>query len=103
VERNLLVTLAMSCSPSNFLSGRKWSNCAIYGSADWASTMRDAAAQVMSEADRAVYEEKKLKLRKAMADGSLHKEESVASQDLAAKIQDGNWSAVINEQTKETH
>jgi hypothetical protein len=75
----------------------------IDGSADWASTVRDAAAQVMSEADRAVYEEKKLKLRKAMADGSLHKEESVASQDLATKIQDDNWSAVINEQTKETH
>jgi hypothetical protein len=73
------------------------------GSADWASTVRDAAAQVMSEADRAIYEEKKLKLRKAMADGSLHKEESAASQDLAAKIQDDNWSAVISEQTKETH
>jgi hypothetical protein len=73
------------------------------GSADWASTVRDAAAQVMSEADRVIYEEKKLKLRKAMADGSLHKEESAASQDLAAKIQDDNWSAVISEQTKETH
>jgi hypothetical protein len=75
----------------------------IDGSTDWASTVRDAAAQVMSEADRAIYEEKKLKLRKAMADGSLHKEESAASQDLAAKIQDDNWSAVISEQTKETH
>jgi hypothetical protein len=75
----------------------------IDGSADWASTVRDAAAQVMSETDRAIYEEKKLKLRKAMADGSLHKEESAASQDLAAKIQDDNWSAVISEQTKETH
>jgi hypothetical protein len=75
----------------------------IDGSADWASTVRDAAAQVMSEADRAIYEEKKLKLRKAMADGSLHKEESAATQDLAAKIQDDNWSAVISEQTKETH
>jgi hypothetical protein len=72
------------------------------GSTDWASTVRDAAAQVMSEADRAIYEEKKLKLRKAMADGSLHKEESAASQDLAAKIKDDNWSAVISEQTKET-
>jgi hypothetical protein len=75
----------------------------IAGSADWASTVRDAAAQVMSEADREIYEEKKMKLRKAMADGSLHKEESAASQDLAAKIQDDNWSAVISEQTKETH
>jgi hypothetical protein len=75
----------------------------IDGSADWVSTVRDAAAQVMSEADRAIYEEKKLKLRKAMADGSLHKEESAASQDLAVKIQGDNWSTVISEQTKETH
>ncbi len=75
----------------------------IAGSTDWASTVRDAAAQVMSEADRVIYEEKKLKLRKAMADGSLHKEESAASQDLAAKIQNDNWSAVISEQTRETH
>ncbi len=75
----------------------------IDGSADWASTVKDAAVQVMSAAERAIYAEKKLKLRKAMADGSLHQEESAASQDLAAKIQDDNWSAVISEQTKETH
>ena len=73
------------------------------GSNDWASTVQAATALVMSEADRASYEEKKLKLRKAMADGSLHKEESTAAQDLAVKIQDDNWSAVISEQTKETH
>lgn len=72
------------------------------GSADWASTVRSAQVTVMSEVDRAAYEEKKLKLRKAMADGSLHREESAASQHLAAKIQDDNWSAVISEQTKET-
>jgi hypothetical protein len=73
------------------------------GSNDWASTIRAAAVQVMSEFDRAIYEEKKLKLRKAMADGSLHQEPSVAAQDLATKIEDDNWSAVISEQTKETH
>jgi hypothetical protein len=69
---------------------------------DWAGTVGDAALQVMSETERAIYEEKKLKLRRAMADGSLHKEESPASSDLAAKIQDDNWSAVISEQTQET-
>ncbi len=74
----------------------------IDGSA-WAGTVRDAAVQVMSEAERASYEEKKLKLRRAMADGSLHKENLAGSQDLDAKLQDDNWSAVISEQTKETH
>jgi hypothetical protein len=73
------------------------------GSKDWAGTVRDAAVQVMSEAERAIYEEKKLKLRKAMADGSLHKENISASADLDAKLQDDNWSAVIGEQTQETH
>jgi hypothetical protein len=75
----------------------------INDSGDWAGTVRDAAAQVMSEAERAIYEEKKLKLRRAMADGSLHKENPPASQDLDNKLQDDNWSAVISEQTKETH
>jgi hypothetical protein len=58
---------------------------------------------VMSEAERAIYEEKKLKLRKAMADGSLHKENLSASAGLDDKLQDDNWSAVIGEQTQETH
>ncbi len=71
------------------------------GSSDWASTVRDAAA--MSAAEQAIYAEKKLKLRKAMADSSLHQEDSAAAQELAATIQDDNWSAVISEQTKETH
>jgi hypothetical protein len=75
----------------------------IDGSGDWAGTVRDAAVQVMSEAERTIYEEKKLKLRRAMADGSLHKENPPAARDLDAKIQDDNWSAVISEQTQETH
>jgi hypothetical protein len=75
----------------------------IDGSTDWAGTVRDAAVQTMSEAERASYEEKKLKLRRAMADGSLHKENLAGTQDLDAKLQDDNWSAVISEQTKETH
>ncbi len=75
----------------------------INDSGDWAGTVRDAAAQVMSAAEQAIYEEKKLKLRRAMADGSLHKENPPASLDLDAKLQDDNWSAVISEQTQETH
>jgi hypothetical protein len=74
----------------------------------WAGTVKDAATQVMSAAEREAYEAKKLKLRRAMADGSLHQEEVKAQsegeqrQDLAAAMNDDNWSAVIREQTQET-
>jgi hypothetical protein len=67
---------------------------------EWAGTVRDAAVQVMSATEKALYEEKKLKLRRAMADGSLQQEEAA---NLPAKVQDDNWSAVISEQTQETH
>jgi hypothetical protein len=67
---------------------------------EWAGTVRDAAIQVMSDTEKALYEEKKLKLRRAMADGSLQQEEAA---NLPAKVQDDNWSAVISEQTQETH
>jgi putative sterol carrier protein len=74
----------------------------------WAGTVKDAATQVMSAAEREAYEERKIKLRRAMADGTLHKEEIKAQseaaqrQDLAAAMNDDNWSAVIREQTQET-
>ncbi|MEM9162037.1 MAG: GIY-YIG nuclease family protein [Cyanobacteria bacterium P01_F01_bin.4] len=74
----------------------------------WAGTIKEAATQVMSAAERAAYEEKKLKLRRAMADGSLQHDEAktqdAAAQrsDLAAAMNDDNWSAVIKEQTQET-
>ncbi|MEA5466214.1 GIY-YIG nuclease family protein [Leptothoe sp. PORK10 BA2] len=72
----------------------------------WAKTIKDAATQVMSAAERDAYEEKKLKLRRAMADGSLQQEEAKVQanqrQDLAAAMDEDNWSAVIREQTKET-
>jgi hypothetical protein len=74
----------------------------------WAETVKDAATQAMSPAEREAYEEKKIKLRRAMADGTLHQEEIKAQsaaaqrQDLADAMQDDNWSAVIREQTQET-
>ncbi len=72
----------------------------------WAGTIREAQAQTMSAAERQAYEEKKLKLRRAMADGSLSQDEvktqAEARQDLAAAVNDDNWSAVIREQTQET-
>ncbi len=74
----------------------------------WAGTVRDASSQVMSESERQAYEEKKLKLRRAMADGTLHQEASQVQTDperrqaLEAAVEDDNWSAVIREQTQET-
>jgi hypothetical protein len=72
----------------------------------WVSTVSEAAA-AMSAVDRAAYEEKKLKLRKAMADSSLVKEQEVqpGRPDLSGEaiaIEQDDWSAVIGKQTEET-
>jgi len=75
----------------------------------WAGTIREAANKVMSPTEREAYEEKKLKLRRAMADGTLKQVAAKAQgdataqrADLAAAMDDDNWSAVIREQTQET-
>ena len=63
----------------------------------------------MSEQEQAAYEEKKLKLRRAMADGALSRELDAAAisneqkrEQFAAAMTEDNWSAVIQEQTAET-
>jgi hypothetical protein len=61
----------------------------------WAKTTGDAAIAAMSPAERSAYEEKKLKLRKAMADSTL-------SQDTPAVAQGDDWSSVIQTQTQDT-
>ncbi|MBE9108913.1 GIY-YIG nuclease family protein [Nodosilinea sp. LEGE 07298] len=76
----------------------------------WAGTIREAATQTMSAAEREAYEAKKLKLRRAMADGALSKEQDLAQKaqagdaqaDLAAAMTDDNWSALVRDQTQET-
>lgn len=75
----------------------------------WASTVGEAAKAVMSEAERQAYEEKKLKLRKAMADSTLSKEiEEVDASagerelKLEAAVKNDDWSSVIDAQTEET-
>jgi hypothetical protein len=80
----------------------------VDNSGAWAGTVRDASSQVMSESERQAYEEKKLKLRRAMADGTLHQEAAQVQADperrqaLEAAVEEDNWSAVIREQTQET-
>lgn len=65
----------------------------------WAVTTGDAAIAAMSVAERTAYEEKKLKLRKAMADSTLSREPVVA--EIEAVVGD-DWSGVIRSQTQDT-
>jgi hypothetical protein len=74
----------------------------------WASTVGSAAIAAMSEAERQAYDEKKLKLRKAMADGNLSSEQlplpeqSDREKDLEAAVTEDDWSGVVKQQTQET-
>jgi hypothetical protein len=75
----------------------------------WASTVGEVAQAAMSAAERFAYEDKKLKLRKAMADSNLAPaaekpdlDESQRQHQLEAAVQNDDWSVVINAQTKET-
>jgi hypothetical protein len=74
----------------------------------WAGTVGEAAKATMTETERNAYEEKKLKLRKAMADATLTDE--LAAQDtqseadlkrhqkLEAAVKNDDWSSVIDSQ-----
>ncbi|WP_373524661.1 GIY-YIG nuclease family protein [Nostoc sp.] len=75
----------------------------------WASTVGEAAKAIMSEVERQAYEEKKLKLRKAMADTTLSKEleiidasEAERQRQLEAAVKNDDWSVIIDAQTQET-
>jgi putative sterol carrier protein len=75
----------------------------------WATTVGEIAKAAMSPAEQAAYEEKKLKLRRAMADSALSRELDAAvindeqqREQFAAAMNDDNWSAVIQGQTAET-
>ena len=80
------------------------------GGSTWAATIGETAKASMSEAEKNAYEEKKLKLRKAMADPSLVDELATASvqteaevqrrQKLEAAVKNDDWSSVIESQEK---
>jgi hypothetical protein len=79
------------------------------GDGIWATTVGAIAKAAMSLPEQAAYEEKKLKLRRAMADGALSRELDAAAisdeqkrEQFAAAMNDDNWSAVIQGQTAET-
>jgi putative sterol carrier protein len=62
----------------------------------------------MSVAERQAYEDKKVKLQKAMALGvvqtgsSQSQSEAERRQNLESALKDDNWSEVIHKQTQET-
>ncbi|MGQ4646219.1 GIY-YIG nuclease family protein [Lyngbya aestuarii] len=73
----------------------------------WASTINQAARAVMTDAERNAYEEKKLKLRKAMADTTLATESEAKDaseverrQKLDAAVNNDDWSAIIDSESK---
>jgi hypothetical protein len=78
------------------------------GSSEWAGTLKDAAVQAMSVEERQAYEDKKVKLQKAMALGvaqtgsSQSQSEAERRQNLESALKDDNWSEVIDKQTQET-
>jgi len=71
----------------------------------WASTVGEVALSAMTETERHAYEEKKLKIRKAMADSNLTadlEKMDVNDRDrhekLEAAVVQDDWSAVIQSQ-----
>lgn len=75
------------------------------GGETWAKTIGEAAKATMTSSERDAYEDKKLKLRKAMADAALIDElaaqdpqseaEVVRRQKLEAAVKNDDWSSVI--------
>lgn len=69
----------------------------------WASTIGEASQVAMSATERNAYEEKKLKLRKAIADDTLSRSEAVDANDaerrqkLESAVENDDWSAIIKE------
>jgi hypothetical protein len=76
-------------------------------SGEWANTIAAAAIAAMSEAERQAYDEKKLKLRKAMADAELNRnlpieQPSDRRENLEAAVTQDDWSGVVRQQTQDT-
>ncbi|MEL7076748.1 MAG: GIY-YIG nuclease family protein [Cyanobacteria bacterium J06648_1] len=77
------------------------------GGNTWARTIGEAAKATMTAAEKNAYEEKKLKLRKAMADATLVDELAAETQSeaevqrrqkLEAAVKNDDWSSVIDNQ-----
>lgn len=75
-------------------------------SEQWASTVGEAAHSAMSPEELNAYEEKKLKLRKAMAETTLANESQIKdvrpSRAADTGVDNGDWSSLIDKQNQET-
>ena len=76
-------------------------------SGEWANTIAAAAIAAMSPQERQAYDEKKLKLRKAMADAELNRTlpsqpEGDRRENLEAAVTQDDWSGVVRQQTQDT-
>ena len=77
-------------------------------SGTWAGTVGAGTAAAMSVAERQAYEDKKLKLRTAMADGTISRNlldmsAGAKSEHLQQAVTADDWSELIDGQTQETH
>ncbi len=72
----------------------------------WGKAKASLRTEVMTPQERAAFEETKFKLRKAMADPSLHMEPregdgQLSSEDIRRAVEDDDWSSEINRQSQE--
>lgn len=101
---------AMEATKDEWIAELDYTPAGNTGEGTWAGTIREAAKATMTAEEKNAYEEKKLKLRKAMADASLIDEltaqdnlndaEIKRRQQLEAAVKNDDWSSVIDSQQK---
>ena len=99
---------AMEATKDEWIAELDYTPAGNAGEGTWAGTIGEAAKATMTAEERNAYEEKKLKLRKAMADASLIDEltaqdnlndaEVKRRQQLEAAVKNDDWSSVIDSQ-----
>ena len=101
---------AMEALKDEWIADLNYTPAGNTGEGNWAGTIREAANATMTAEEKNAYEEKKLKLRKAMADATLIDEltaqdslgdaEIKRRQQLEAAVKNDDWSSVIDSQQK---
>jgi hypothetical protein len=97
---------AMEALKDDWIDGLDYTPAGNSGGGEtWAKTIGEAAKATMTSAERDAYEDKKLKLRKAMADAALTDElvaqdtqseaEVIRRQKLETAVKNDDWSSVI--------
>jgi len=66
----------------------------------WISSLKQASKAAMTKDEQRVYAAKKSKLQKAMA--VVEEDEPLNSDSMRRAVEDDDWSAAVDEQTKET-